>query len=76
MPSNDLVSGRPYGGCAVMWKRSFKGKVEPVLFQTNRVCGAIVSSDTLESPILLLSVYMPVDTTSDESNRREYLHFN
>ncbi len=72
MPSNQLLSGRPFGGCAIMWSKSFKGKVEPVQFQSSRVCGVIISMDTLSSPILLVSVYMPVDTLHDQRNCSEF----
>ena len=72
MPSNDLLSGRHYGGCAIIWKSSFKCKIEPVTFQSNRLCGVIVSGDYISSPILLVSVYMPTDSTYDRANANEY----
>ncbi len=72
MPSNQLLSGRPFGGCAVMWNKSFKGRVEPVQFQSRRLCGVIVSGDNFSSPMLLVSLYMPVDTRYDQRNCSEF----
>ena len=72
MPSGELLSGRPYGGCAILWKNTFNGKVEPVRFNSTRLCGVIISANYLSSPILLTSVYMPADTLYDKNNSDEY----
>ena len=70
MPSNQLLSGRPYGGSAILWSDRFKGKIDPVQFQSLRICGVIVSTSDIN--ILLVSVYMPTDTTTDHNNMDEF----
>ena len=70
MPGGSLLTGRPYGGCAIIWSDTFKGKVEPVMLQSTRVCAVVISFGTKH--ILLANVYMPVDTISNRQNFEEY----
>ena len=60
MPNTSLLHGRPYGGCAILWRKDIKCSVVPVKMQTLRACGVIISMDTFKA--LLISVYMPTDS--------------
>ena len=59
MDSTVLLKGRPFGGCAIIWKKSFLGKVVPVNIKSNRMC--CVEIQTNEYHVILFNVYMPVD---------------
>lgn len=67
-----LLTGRPYGGCAILWKNTFNGIITPVTFTSNRVCGIILRINSSNTHILLCNVYMPIDTKCDQVNRTEY----
>ena len=59
---DELLLGRPYGGCAILYKDSLAGKVHPVQSASRRLVSVIV---TLEScRFLLVNVYMPCDTSN------------
>ena len=70
MPTDTIVTGRPYGGCAIVWNRNFKGRVDPVNFMSQRACGVVISIHS--RTILLANVYMRTDTCHDLSNYAEY----
>ena len=55
--------GRPYGGCAVVWHQSLALALVPVNTSTPRLCA--VATDTGNSKLLIVSVYMPNDDNSD-----------
>jgi hypothetical protein len=65
MNDNELIRGRPYGGCAILWKKSFKCKIEPVTCNLNRLCAVkmIINKITL----LILNVYMPCDANDNNT---------
>ena len=54
--------GRPFGGCAIIWKRTLTSPVSPIETLTPRVCA--VTLNNINDKFLLLSVYMPVDNNN------------
>ena len=38
MDDNTILRGRPFGGCAVLWKECLKFKVTPVITDCKRLC--------------------------------------
>ena len=65
MNEDDLLIGRPFGGCAILINNHLKCTFSP--FQiSNRCCGGILKSQNMS--ILLLNVYMPCDTQYDVGN--------
>lgn len=62
MHNSTLLHGRPFGGCAILWRRDLKCSVTPVSMATTRACGAIMSMEGLK--LLIISVYMPTDSGS------------
>ena len=66
----ELLSGRPYGGVAILWKMNLKAKVTPLSFSSRKVCGVTITLNDLD--ILLFNVYMPCDTYTDQDNMAEY----
>ena len=61
-----FVRGRPYGGCAIIWKNSLTCKIEPISCRNNRLCIVKVTIDDM--CILICSLYMPCDTEYDQDN--------
>ena len=61
-----FVRGRPYGGCAIIWKNSLTCKIEPISCRNNRLCIVKVTIDDM--CLLICSLYMPCDTEYDQDN--------
>ncbi len=51
-----LLTGRPRGGAAIIWKRSLKSRVTPIYIESQRVCAASIIYDI--SKVLLICVNM------------------
>ena len=71
MTESRVVSGRRYGGCAVLWKTSLSCTVEPVNIDNKRICAIKLMCNG--KSILLCSIYMPCDTTYDDDNMQSYI---
>ena len=70
MESNVLLSGRPFGGCAILVSTKLDAKVEPLVMQSKRVCAVSIVFRGIM--LLLFCVYMPCDTESDQENVEEF----
>jgi len=70
MNEYELHSGRPYGGCAILWRDSLSCKVTPILCDNSRLCLVKVCFNTCT--LLLCTVYMPCDTEYDNCNNDVY----
>lgn len=66
---SELLLGRPYGGCAIMWKSTLCATVCPLTVDSKRVCAVRVS--TVSWSLLLINVYMPYE--SEEINTEEFI---
>jgi hypothetical protein len=51
-----VLTGRPYGGCAIMWQSSLFANVPPLSISSNRVCAVRVRLESVE--LLIISVYI------------------
>ena len=71
MDSATFLQGRPYGGCAIVWKMNDGVRVSPVHCPSRRVCAVRLKYDDLDDDILVVNAYMPPDTTGEE-NLREF----
>ncbi len=60
MDESLFKEGSKYGGCAILWKPSVKGKVVPVACQSNRLCGILVNLLN-NVTLLILYSYIPCD---------------
>lgn len=65
---SDVLSGRPYGGCAILWRRSLVFKVESIGTDSRRVCCMLLSCP--EFKLLCINVYMPYE--DDVTNLDEF----
>ena len=63
--SDDLIlTGRPYGGVAIIWKRSCPLKFDQIETTSKRLCAVRVTG--ANTNFVLLNVYMPCNGNDDE----------
>jgi len=71
MEDKVIHSGRRYGGCAILWKRSLMCKIEPVVCDNRRLCMVIIEISGIK--MLLCNVYMPCDSNNvNQENSNTY----
>ena len=63
--SSNLVTGRPFGGTAVLYRKCFANSISPISTNNARITGVNISST--DGKILLLNVYMPCNYGDDDS---------
>lgn len=71
MVCTELCTGRPFGGCAIFYRKSLHSSVTRLNSPSKRFC-AISLSDDSNFNTLLISVYFPTNYGTDASND-EYL---
>jgi len=57
-----IIEGRPYSGCAILWKSTILANVVPLSVNSRRICAVRVCSSN--SNLLLVNVYMPYEKDS------------
>ena len=67
MDSSKLLLGRPYGGCAILYKRSLLPHISKLDSTSKRFCSLIIR-DCNGSTTLLMCVYLPYSDGSNESS--------
>jgi len=58
--NDDIISGRPYGGCAILWRADLHAEVHFVATNNKRISSMRVYSDAYK--LLLVNVYMPYES--------------
>ena len=66
MADDEITRGRPFGGCAILWRSGLNACVEPVECMDKRLTA--VKFTVSQTDFLLFSVYMPCDTETDHHN--------
>jgi len=61
------LQGRPYGGCAIFWRRDIRAAVNILNTDSRRVCALRVSNNNYYN-LLLINVYMPFESDEFSSN--------
>lgn len=61
--NSDVLTGRPYGGCAILYQSSLLGDIRPIIVNSRRVCAVRVCFDSIK--LLLINVYMPYEDGDD-----------
>ena len=51
--------GRPFGGCAVLWKKNLALAINPINTTSPRICAVEIKSEQIK--LILITVYMPND---------------
>ena len=64
--NTEVLMGRPYGGCAILWQSSLLANVCPLSVVSNRVCAARVCLESVK--LLLINVYMPFEDGNDKTD--------
>ena len=55
---SDVLSGRPYGGCSILWRKDITSKITVIDTGSNRVCAVLINvAANLDA--LCLNVYLP-----------------
>ena len=67
MDSSNLLVGRPFGGCAIMYRKSLLACVKSIPTNSKRFC-AVRLIDSNNFTIRLINVYMPTDYGTSVSN--------
>jgi hypothetical protein len=57
--NSEVLAGRPFGGCAILWRSDIVASVETVATNSRRVCAIKLS--TYSWNILFVNVYMPYE---------------
>jgi hypothetical protein len=66
--SNEILSGRPYGGCAIICNRRLHAEFTPVESNSKRECALICALGKVK--ILLINVYLSYE--NDEDSHEEF----
>lgn len=64
--NNEILMGRPYGGCAILWPVNLKGFTHFVDTNNRRLCSLRVCNDDYK--LLFINVYMPCQSDNDAYN--------
>ena len=57
--SSKVLSGRPYGGCAILWRSDLNADVKFIETSSRRICA--IRMITTQLSLLLINVYMPYE---------------
>jgi len=60
--NESVLNGRPYGGCAILWRKTLSVTVTPVTTYSRRVCAVRLCINDLS--LLCICVYMPYEKDS------------
>ena len=71
MNDNDLLSGRPYGGVGIIFKKNKNILFKPIVTQSKRICA--LDCVVNDNKFLLLSIYMPCNTPDKNDEFNEVL---
>ena len=67
MDSSILLRGRPFGGCAILFRKSLISSVTMLSTNAKRFC-AIRLSDQSGYTVLLICVYLPTEYATSSSH--------
>jgi endonuclease/exonuclease/phosphatase family metal-dependent hydrolase len=63
--NSEVLTGRPYGGCAILWHSALVADIRPIDIECRRVCAVRWCSERIK--LLLINVYMPYEDGEDKS---------
>jgi exonuclease III len=56
---SEVLTGRPYGGVAILWRSDLAAKIAVIDTNSKRVCAVRMESDNFK--LLFINVYMPYE---------------
>jgi hypothetical protein len=66
-----ILAGRPYGGCAIFWRKSLNAKFRRVDIDSRRIVSVSVDFDSFH--LLLVNVYMPYECSSSTEKLDDFI---
>ena len=69
--SSHFLSGRPFGGVGILFKKSLSPHIKNIVCNSKRVCGILITMHN-NFTCMLLSIYMPGNNYSMSSVRPEF----
>jgi Reverse transcriptase (RNA-dependent DNA polymerase)/Endonuclease/Exonuclease/phosphatase family len=64
--NSEVLIGRPYGGCAILWRSDIQARVESVHTNSKRICAIRMCTDSWN--VLFINVYMPYEDGEGRSD--------
>jgi hypothetical protein len=68
--SSEVLAGRPFGGCAILWHSDVLINVTSVETNSNRICAVLVTTESWK--LILINVYLPHE--GDDIKSDEFVH--
>ena len=66
--NSEVLTGRPYGGVAILWRSDMAAKITVIDTNSKRVCAVRMESDNFK--LLFINVYMPYE--NDDCSTTEF----
>ena len=63
--NSEVLSGRPYGGCAILWRSDMVSRVDTITTNSRRACAIKMSTD--QWTILFITVHMAYEDGEDQT---------
>ena len=63
---SDVLLGRPYGGCATLWRSNIRAHIEPVNTNSRRICAICMRTDSWS--VLFITVGTPYEDGEQRSD--------
>jgi len=61
--NSEILSGRPFGGCAILWPSDIRAHIEPVNTNSRRICAVCMRTDSWS--VLFINVYIPYEEVEE-----------
>ena len=71
VPDDKILSGRPYGGLGILWRKSMAINVQAIDINSDRIAGILITLAD-KSTSMILNVYLPTDLRSMTHVSQEY----
>ena len=72
MDETKPLSGRPHGGCAIIWSNDLNCSISPIQIQNNRLCAIRVTLND-NVTLLIINMYLPCDNHCRDNQYEETL---
>jgi exonuclease III len=64
--NSEVLIGRPYGGCSILWRSDIQARVESVDTNSKRICAIRMCTDSWN--VLFINVYLPYEDSERRSD--------
>jgi hypothetical protein len=63
--NSDILLGRPFGGCAILWRSDLTFNTQIIPTDSSRICAVRMSNDVLK--LLFVNVYLPYESNDERT---------